>query len=369
MPDSLLSLPVELLRAVVLPAIPPVEAVSAYKERQDTLRSLCKTCKALCAVSQPLLWQIFRPQKDDPLPLLIAKQHLAQRVQIFDARAEASYRPLLSRLDCMPGLEDFRLSGRGLLFRKQDWTSLGSAGIKHLTLLDVALTRSDLTSISFPNLVTLTIRASFDYPNETLPASQLPKLQAAYSSATSNISGSWYSTILTFEACPTLEMLQVRCDYAMWPSRFTPPSPLIPLLLAFPLNQAKQLGTANLRCFKHFQLEAAWRDSRQYQRGHVLTTAEHVDDLETLIKFIQSASQILSFSLPYEFHPGTPLPPGRHLRRQKLLDALESRSIKLIWRLNSKQKEDDVAVSREFWQYSKELKARKSADSNDVGEQ
>ncbi|GAA6039727.1 hypothetical protein JCM8097_001373 [Rhodosporidiobolus ruineniae] len=329
MPAALLSLPVELLRAIVLLAIPPVEAVSAYKERQETLASLCKTCRTFCAISQPLLWCIFRPKQEDRLPLLVAKQHLAQQVRIFDARAH---------------------------------------GIKHLTLVDVVLARSDLTSISFPNLVTLTIRASVDYPNETFPASRFPKLEAVYSSASTSISGTPYSTFLTFEACPTLEMLQVHCDSVMWPSRFAPLSSLIPLLLSFPLNQAKQLGYGNLSSFKHFQLEAAWRDPYQYQRGPELTTVEHAVDLETLIQFIQSASQILSFSLPYEFHPGTPLPPGRHLRRQKLLDALESRGVKLIWRLNSKAKEDDVAVSREFWEYAKELKAAKAQEANDVGE-
>ncbi|GAA6035879.1 hypothetical protein JCM8097_005753 [Rhodosporidiobolus ruineniae] len=357
-------LPNELLRLIVLLSIPLNEAVSQHKARRKTLTSLCKTCKTLLRAAQPVLWQIFCASDHPlPLPLLNANPHLAKEVRELYGKMKKPILPVLRTLSCVPNIEAVRIEGGGLMSE--------FAGLTHLTLLNVDLTAADLSHFLFPNLVTLTLQADFARPKGPIPAthtpvfrpSSFPKLRAVFTRARNGPYAS--HEILHFGHFPQLDFLQFHVGL-----RFDLPLDLpfrqYPVLVAFDLLQVESLSMPQFSGFSHFQLDAAVAGV-----GQRLTSLENEDLLDDLEDFIRSSPSIRSFSLPAEFHPSTPLPANavfieRRRRRGQLLDALEKRNVKVIWRLNSKEEADDTAVSREFWEFAKELKAEKALEAGEA---
>ncbi|GAA6039713.1 hypothetical protein JCM8097_001366 [Rhodosporidiobolus ruineniae] len=337
MPASLFSLPVELLRAIVLLAIPPVEAVSAYKERQKTLSSLIKTCRTLRAVARPLLWSNFRPF-EDPVHLQ-RKPQLAHFVRTLHVKGGEDFaRSLLENLGLMPNLQAVRVKDNGLsglTIRKQDWLAFASANLTELTLLGITVSRasSRLRAIS-------TFAADYGSLSVSKPRG-----------------------LVNYASLPQLDMLQIRVDFAGPPPGLEAlPCPVIVNLNLSPFHDD---SLSKYTAFQHFQLDSSYFTATPVWYAQDLTGAKNQKSLGVLVRFVETIPSIRSFSLPFEFHPSNRFPPDRQQRRDTLVGALEKRHVKIIWRLYSKEEVDDGAVSREFWEYAKELKARKADGTED----
>jgi hypothetical protein len=71
-------------------------------------------------------------------------------------------------------------------------------------------------------------------------------------------------------------------------------------------------------------------------------------------------NHLKSLSLPIQIHRDTSPATFADLAppRDKLLEVCEANGVRVIWR-TSVEKGDDVGVSKEFWQYAKELKRKR----------
>ncbi|GAA6036080.1 hypothetical protein JCM8097_006603 [Rhodosporidiobolus ruineniae] len=356
MPASLLTLPVELVEHIVLLAIPPDEAVSQYQDRQRTLVSLRKTCKTLLQVAQPVLWRVFFP-KSDPLPFLNQHRALARAVRFLHLDTDDGFaRSTLERLDLLPNVQHVRVQSWAVVMRKQDWVALGADNIKELTLSDFRVSRANFTSLSFPNLVVLTLRSRLSSDRRLFGLSAFPHLRAFYTEASPE-------DVVDLQALVELDMLQIRVHWGK-PAVSSNGLPY-PVLVSFDLGQVDGHSFTDYRNFSHFQLDSSLHKDTSGSDGGL--TSHHLE-MSALTNFVKNASSLLSFSLPLEFHPSTSLPPDRRYLRYQLIKALEDRNVKIIWRLNSREAADDVEVSREFWRYAKELKARKALEAAERGE-
>jgi hypothetical protein len=81
--------------------------------------------------------------------------------------------------------------------------------------------------------------------------------------------------------------------------------------------------------------------------------------LKVLVGSLRLHEHIRSLSLPSFLSPSSPLSPALAAVRGDLLSVCRARNIDIVWRFKSKRAEDDVAVSKDFWEYAKELKRKK----------
>ncbi|GAA5906452.1 hypothetical protein JCM6882_004439 [Rhodosporidiobolus microsporus] len=147
-------------------------------------------------------------------------------------------------------------------------------------------------------------------------------------------------------------MLQLRVeDHELFPiDLFKRPCPV---LVTFSLADVSSLVAINESGVDHLQLHhtCPWR------------TADRSDpwfNLDFFDLFIRRRKPVLaSLSLPYSLHPSAALADTTRSTRDRLLECCASRNIQVIWRLDAHEPADDLGVSREFWSYAKELKAKK----------
>ncbi|GAA6035789.1 hypothetical protein JCM8097_005701 [Rhodosporidiobolus ruineniae] len=217
-----------------------------------------------------------------------------------------------------------------------------------LVLLDVDFTRADLGTVHFPTLRALTFYPKRGQLHSFLQQLDLPTLKAL---AVPAVRQDLTPNNLAIQKAPSLLFLQTDATL-LGPSVGLGAAPRrYPVLISFELSQAlDQLDSYSDS--EHFQLVCSGTDSR----GPHMTSQSYEQELETLVAFVETAPALRSFSLPHEFHPSTPLEPDRASRRKKLLEVLERRKIHIVWRLNSKEWSDDLAVNGEFWRYAKQLR-------------
>jgi hypothetical protein len=144
-------------------------------------------------------------------------------------------------------------------------------------------------------------------------------------------------------------MLQITCR--------SPPiteSRLYPVLLTVDLTDFYH-DTSSLRLFQHLFL-CTW-SGRQDDADHGLLR---------LASFIDTSSGLASLSLPAKLLPSSTLPeslpplsPAVAAARDVLLRACDGSGVDVVWRRSCFEPEDDRGVSRDFWEYAKELKRKR----------
>lgn len=77
-----------------------------------------------------------------------------------------------------------------------------------------------------------------------------------------------------------------------------------------------------------------------------------------MLDFVKKSETIKSLSLPLTLSPSSTLLRLATSARDEIIQLCHKRGIDLIWRPYSVSREDDIAVSRDFWAYAKGLKRR-----------
>jgi hypothetical protein len=114
------TLPNELISHILTLATPPPDNLSGCLESRGLLRQCCLASKQLCAIAQPLLWEVFPIEQGDTR-VLSAFPSLAQHVRVLEVRnlGPGDYRDpgssrdrLFEMVAKMSGLSELRLKIR-----------------------------------------------------------------------------------------------------------------------------------------------------------------------------------------------------------------------------------------------------------------
>jgi hypothetical protein len=112
--------------------------------------------------------------------------------------------------------------------------------------------------------------------------------------------------------------------------------------------------------------QVGWLSSR-YEHLHLAVddfkSFHRSIDLERLSIHIKSSKIIKSLSLPASFQNPSSLDAPPPAARQSLLDTCIAKKVDIVWRPFAKSSEDDRGVSRDFWEYAKELKRKKQIEA------
>lgn len=123
------------------------------------------------------------------------------------------------------------------------------------------------------------------------------------------------------------------------------------------------LSQPALADFEHYQIEpVSSHNSRGY--SHPLS---YLDDpcrpLRDLCDVVKRSQALKSLWLPWDFSDLNPKISDVLHARDALLEACRAKGVEVRWRLASRETEDDRGVSREFWEYARELKRRKRVEA------
>ncbi|GAA5855821.1 hypothetical protein JCM8547_000373 [Rhodosporidiobolus lusitaniae] len=86
------------------------------------------------------------------------------------------------------------------------------------------------------------------------------------------------------------------------------------------------------------------------------------DMRERVLPLVKSTERLKCVSLPSQLLPTAAIPSNLAKVRDEVLSTCKERGIQVIWRLDSKEPEDDLAPSKEFWEYTKELKRLRTGE-------
>ncbi|BGP17118.1 hypothetical protein JCM10213_003897 [Rhodosporidiobolus nylandii] len=375
-------LPVELVRRVVVLALPPSSPFSsAYFERQDTLRALCLTSHLLKNVAQPLLLEEVHLYSGEALTAFhdaVAKPELGKAVRKMVLQFEDVEDDPYSENGDLPsviGTADYRLLGRNcpscqcLEIRQVPGDHIDFSWLNEFSSLRDLFVNGDFTArepFSFPALRTLSItRAHISGSTELSifnPAS-FPALRALALPSCGNFKRLPACVLAMYRPSapiPLLPQLQYLCcdgkhlkdvDQAVRASPF--------LLVDFSFedhiyNFAGLRDVRHIRFHHHDCLAELWQqedDSIRYPFRYMLDAARHAPSLETMY-------------LPFELEK----PLDGTLTSEELtvfaevLAACESRGIEVVY------EEYDIStfISPHFWA---RCKALQEAEAVEKGEQ
>jgi hypothetical protein len=109
------TLPNELISHILQLATPPPDNISKRKESREVLRQCCLASKQLCAIAQPLLWEVF-PVEKGKVTVLSAFPALAQHVRVLNVRqlgSVASRNRMMQVVVKMTRLSEVQLTKEG----------------------------------------------------------------------------------------------------------------------------------------------------------------------------------------------------------------------------------------------------------------
>lgn len=98
---------------------------------------------------------------------------------------------------------------------------------------------------------------------------------------------------------------------------------------------------------------------------HESRLSEQARYVKFVTRFVREAVLIESVSPPIALHPSQHLLPIVRTARNALLAACEARGVEILWRLYAPMEREDIAFSRDYWEYAKELKRKR--ESLEVG--
>jgi hypothetical protein len=226
-------------------------------------------------------------------------------------------------------------------------TGFGSTVFANLVSLTLINLEPDTINIS-PSIISSEPPYN---PLISLPASAFPSLRAVYSNCSDGGAG-WHLLEPAHLPPQQLDMLQV--------ARRCPPvtgSRLYPVLLTVDLTDFYS-NTGALPLFEHFFL-CTWSGRQDDADQGLLCLASFID-----------RSSLASLSLPAKLLPSSTLPnslpplsPAVATARDVLLRACEGSGVDVIWRRDCFEPEDDRGLSRDFWEYAKELRRKRAEGS------
>jgi hypothetical protein len=127
-------LPVEILSHILDLATSPYDAVSAYKEDQRLLSSVCLVSKQMCAVAQPMLWSVFVSRGGD-LSVLSTFLDLAQNVRVLELKSLGKAKDdVVKAVKKLPNLIEVRIA-YGVGMSRTQLSSIRSASLFFESLL------------------------------------------------------------------------------------------------------------------------------------------------------------------------------------------------------------------------------------------
>ncbi|GAA5866716.1 hypothetical protein JCM8547_002734 [Rhodosporidiobolus lusitaniae] len=352
------ALPSELLLEIFELALPSSETVSESAEREKTLFSLCLVSHQFRDIAQPLLWRIFRPEKNH-LHLAASSPRLFAHVRVFQPKYfVTSFPPLVKAASQMSHLVAFHCAGNADISETQ---LRQLKDVQHLHLHNVVA--PSFSSVVFRNLVSLAVHGLPRPVGSTaalLPSWSLPSLKALYTTC-EHYNGSTGRTELVepIGLGDQLDMLQVFVlSYRTFPSDLPDRDTTVLVVVA---DYCIEYGSFSaVSRFQHFQLNA-WNEAKEAGRSNRRRTPKQT--LQQLLQTVASHAYMRSLSLPSRLHTSSPLESELAATRDDLLTTCVSRGIDIIWRLESKEPDDDKGVSRDFWRYAKGLKKKKALEA------
>jgi hypothetical protein len=211
---------------------------------------------------------------------------------------------------------------------------------------------TSLSSIVLDNLVSLTIHKVGIKRNTKkvlFPATLLPNLHAVSVRGYAYDYWTRHYTYIEPKDLPTgqLDFQQVHIDdEQVFPSDLFARS--TPVLVSFRMAQAGWLSSLSLTRYEHLHLAV---DDFKSLHAYI--------DLERLSIHIKSSTIIKSLSLPARLQNPSNLDAPLLAARQSLLEACAAKKVDIVWCPFANTLEDDRGVSRDFWEYAKELKRKK----------
>jgi hypothetical protein len=98
-----------------------------------------------------------------------------------------------------------------------------------------------------------------------------------------------------------------------------------------------------------------------------LELARPVVFLGQLRLLVEASQSIKTLVLAHQLSPTVALAATVGQARDALLRTCAAKGVTVLWRLNSKAREDDFGISKEFWDYAKELKRKKQLEAAEEG--
>jgi hypothetical protein len=226
--------------------------------------------------------------------------------------------------------------------------TLSPAALEHLVLNGLRLTTS-LKAV-FPHLVTLTI----DNMWSTWPSKSFPSLRALCGTG---LHGA--KNLPTGFPSGQLDMVQIdhiQNDFS-FPGDFKQRYVGVPVLVRvtpyfpyIPSGRGPKLSDCEYLDYS-FDAEGA----------------HAVQELTELLNLVQSHLLLKALCLPISLSLSRPLPSDLSSTRDDLLTECSRKGVDIIWRVNSLKPEDDVGLSRDFWEYAQGLKKKKQLEAAVTG--
>lgn len=212
----------------------------------------------------------------------------------------------------------------------------------------------------FASLTSLTLHHVHIWAIDVDFASSFPSLRALYTRGRFQQREGRVSLLECPSLHPQLDMLQVHVDEHELFATDLLQQTTLPVLLTIYFDDMNRLHKLAARLNpEHLQLIVPPADCEpdEDEPDEELS----IDPLlATLQLALKKLSRLSYLSLPALFHPSIS---SDLAQVEPLLSLCESRSIRIVWRLDSFTDEDDLGVSHEFWAYAKRLKAKKVAEA------
>jgi hypothetical protein len=233
--------------------------------------------------------------------------------------------------------------------------ALPPTAIELLTLRNLTMPVS--RDVVFHDLQSLTLD-EVSGEDSSLPSTALPSLRALRLSGVQRELFALCNSRSTTASLPygQLDMIQVDIgDFRRFPRTLRDRGALV--LLTVRLDEVSELSKPRFAKFEHIQVPASFFS----RNGHI--------GVRQLCDFVGRSCHLQSLCLPTIFSPQSRVPlrsPNFVAARDELLAMCEGQSVDVIWRPYAEMAEDDLGVSKEFWEYAKEVKRKKEEEVEKV---
>jgi hypothetical protein len=221
---------------------------------------------------------------------------------------------------------------------------LGLTAVTHLVLHKTYI--NSAPAFVFPNLITLTLQSVVSLP---FSRDAFPSLRAV------RVTAGWrhlrFPSELPFSQLDALEV-----DYE--DQEHLPADLLqhgVPVLvhLNLPIVHAPSPAGPPFDTYEHFHVSFDLE-------------ADGVEEqLKEFNRLVDGHAALKSVYVPSTISPSRTLPPIVELARTSLLDECAARDVTVLWRRSSSIENDNVGISKEFWEYAKHVKEKKKLEAEE----
>jgi hypothetical protein len=210
------------------------------------------------------------------------------------------------------------------------------AAITHLSLLRTFI--NSAPAFVFPNLVTLTLYAVMCLP---FSREAFPSLRAV------RLIGQWRSE-LPFRQLDALEVDYE--DQEEFPAHLLQHSAPVLVHLKPPILSDSSAAGPAFSDYEHFHVSFDVEDDGATEK---LKDLEHLVEGHAALKYL---------CLPSTLSPSRILTPTLEVARTALLDSCVAQDVTVLWCRRSSDENADLGISKEFWDYAKEIKRKKQLE-------